>query len=53
MNFNTNQAVAIAAVRLLREAGEETIAHRLIEELVQSDLFVDEPLVPTLRAMTA
>ena len=51
MTYDVNQASAIAAVRLLREAGEEFIAARLVVDLMSSDLFCDEPIVPTLRVM--
>ena len=51
MTLTTNQACAVAAVRLLRDAGEDFIAGKTAEYLIQSDLFVEEPLVDSLRMM--
>ena len=51
MELSVNQALGIAAVRLLRDAGEDVIAGRTAQLLVESDLFVDEPIVGSLRMM--
>ena len=51
MTHTTEQACAIAAVRLLRQAGEHDIANKLANDLMFSPLFEDEPWVATLTTM--
>ena len=51
MNLTPSQACAVAAVRLLREAGLDTTAEHLTTELISSELFCDEPIMPSLNAM--
>lgn len=46
--MTTEQACAVAAVRLMLEAGEDEIARKLAVDIVPA-LFADEPLVETLR----
>jgi hypothetical protein len=48
MNVTTDQASAIAAVRMLRNAGQNFIAAKLTTDLMMSDLFIDAPLMESL-----
>ena len=51
MSRSTEQALAIATVRICRETGQEDIALRLAADYIKSPLFEDEAIVPTLTAM--